>query len=400
MPDAVAVIPPSPPRIHVAHLDGLRALALLWVMFGHMIFLETGNILPHFRGVIAMATLWLYYVHFAVDVFIVLSGYCLVIPVMRSGALSGGALTFFKKRARRILPPFYAGLILSIILDLLGHSLPSFSWKTFAVNTLLLQDLANARNNINVVFWSIALEWRIYFLFPAIIVMLQHFGRKTTLLVTAVAGYGIALGCHALHVLRDQQFFCPWYLFLFTLGVCAGSVVHDRQRPPTPEALRKSLALSAAVTGLPLAFLLWAYPIGNGHMAFVHRGPSWTPSWADSRPRSSSGSAWTAGGSARTGRRASWRGALVLLGSFSYSAYLIHLPLISLILAAALSATPLGAARIASGSVLDRYPPCPGSLVFVLFGLRAPLPEHAPTGDAGRDRARCGFLPGPVSQEG
>ena len=50
--------------------------------------------------------------HYAVAVFIVLSGFCLMLPVTRdpNGRLPGGFAAYLGRRARRILPPYYAAL--------------------------------------------------------------------------------------------------------------------------------------------------------------------------------------------------------------------------------------------------------------------------------------------------
>ena len=51
--------------------------------------------------------------------FIVLSGYSLMIPAARNGGeLVGGFRRYIFRRARRILPPYYAALICSIALIL------------------------------------------------------------------------------------------------------------------------------------------------------------------------------------------------------------------------------------------------------------------------------------------
>ena len=85
----------SPTRAHLGYVDGLRALAALYVLIGHM-WLECFPIvygpsrLP--TGRFAALTGWMLYSHFAVSVFIVISGFCLALPVMRSGGrLRGGA---------------------------------------------------------------------------------------------------------------------------------------------------------------------------------------------------------------------------------------------------------------------------------------------------------------------
>src|SRR5436853_35532 len=67
---------------------------------------------------------WLYFGHFGVVVFIVLSGFCLMLPVVRGdGTLRGGIAAFFKRRTLRIVPPYYVaiGLSLLLIVTLIGN---------------------------------------------------------------------------------------------------------------------------------------------------------------------------------------------------------------------------------------------------------------------------------------
>jgi peptidoglycan/LPS O-acetylase OafA/YrhL len=114
----------------------------------------------------------------AVALFIVLSGFCLMLPVVRHGAeIQGGAWQFFKRRARRILPPYYFALAISLLLiwTVIGQktnthwdaSLPA-DGKAIWTHLLLLQDVfQDTSARINHVMWSISVEWRIYFLFPS-----------------------------------------------------------------------------------------------------------------------------------------------------------------------------------------------------------------------------------------
>src|SRR5207248_6339313 len=58
---------------------------------------------------------------YAVGVFIVISGYCLMLPVARSvnRQLPGGVWAYIRRRARRILPPYFAALGVSLLLIVL-----------------------------------------------------------------------------------------------------------------------------------------------------------------------------------------------------------------------------------------------------------------------------------------
>ena len=108
---------------HIDFLDGLRALSALFVMFSHMWCQIWPATVPPYgyghrpTGLTLVLTSWLYYGHFAVVVFIMLSGFCLMLPVVRGDdSLRGGTLQFLKRRAKRILPPYYFALLLSLLL--------------------------------------------------------------------------------------------------------------------------------------------------------------------------------------------------------------------------------------------------------------------------------------------
>jgi peptidoglycan/LPS O-acetylase OafA/YrhL len=94
----------SEPKIRLHYLDGLRGLTSLYVVIFH-IQQHLGVKLPVFWLLFTK----LLYGPFAVVVFIVLSGYCLMLPVARSkaGCLSSSFPDYIKKRSRRILPPYY-----------------------------------------------------------------------------------------------------------------------------------------------------------------------------------------------------------------------------------------------------------------------------------------------------
>ena len=105
-------------RAHLDHLDGVRGLAALFVVLHHAWLLTADHFpIAAETGLLGLLTNWLLYGHLAVDVFIVLSGFCLILPVARSGgALAGGAAGFYRRRARRILPPYFAALTISVAL--------------------------------------------------------------------------------------------------------------------------------------------------------------------------------------------------------------------------------------------------------------------------------------------
>lgn len=306
------------PAGHQDYLDGIRGLAALWVVLSHLWIIPCG--LAVRDDWLGLLTNWTLYSHFAVDVFIVLSGFCLILPVARDGRLAGGAVPFFRRRARRILPPFYAALVLSILAFLAGqtlnHKLLQLSLPAVLANIFLLQDILLPLNLFNGPFWSIAVEWRIYFLFPLLVWVLRRHGKRGVLTVAVLLGGALTLGLMRLH--PEMRMACPWYLLLFAAGLCAGSV--SVQRPCRRERL---LCGAAGGTSFALlAGLVHAHPVTN-------RGGSdfgaWLPLLDITAGVGAAAALLILSRLPRSVPLLSGR-PLVTLGTFAYSLYLVHLP--------------------------------------------------------------------------
>jgi peptidoglycan/LPS O-acetylase OafA/YrhL len=310
---------------HRDYLDGIRALAALWVVLSHLWIGEFG--LNVHRGLIGALTNWALYSHLAVDVFIVLSGFCLILPVAQAeGVLKGGALAFFHRRARRILPPYYAALILSLVLFLLlpaiNHKPLHFSLLALAANLFLLQDVFLPLNIFNGPFWSIAVEWRIYFIFPLLVLAARRWGWSPVLVGAALLS---AISTAALFRWHPEMILaCPWYLFLFTVGTWAG--YHSEREASETTTLPRGWITLACTSTLALSCLLWLHPVTErGGADFGLHMP-----WVDAATGLLTASCLFLMGRHRTPMPLiSWR-PLVMLGTFAYSLYLTHMPLLNL----------------------------------------------------------------------
>ena len=240
---AVAEYPPPPPpdaapgqagRVRLGFLDGLRGLSAFYVMLFHM-GVPAG--LP--LGLV-LAWEWTHFGRSAVGVFIVLSGYSLMLPIARSadGRLRGGFWDYIRRRSLRILPPYYAAMAIIIALLLtakhLGGAIGSLSHNVHAddltagnviSHILLLQNWADYgrwNSSIESSMWSVSVEWQIYFLFPLLLLPLwRRFG-----LVAPVA-VGLLIGIIPLLAFSQEHNFAwanPWYVGLFAMGM-AGAVI-------------------------------------------------------------------------------------------------------------------------------------------------------------------------------
>lgn len=326
---------PVQERSHLAFLDGMRALAALWVVLSHIWISEFG--LRAHGGLLGLTTNWTLYSHLAVDVFIVLSGFCLILPVRRAGGLVGGAMAFYARRARRILPPFYAALLLSLLLPLgiqaAKHQPLGLPLRAVLVNVFLLQDVFLDQNIFNGPFWSIAVEWRIYFLFPVLVWTLWRWGRTVTLVWTAALGYALTFWLYQGHMAMLMT--CPWYLFLFCLGVCAGWTARDPRRPGGDADAERRWGWGCVLGALASCGLIGMFPITNsGGSGFGHYMPL-----IDAAVGTATAFLLLfLSAAARSSVRIclAWR-PLAYLGGFAYSLYLVHMPCLLLLRRALIS---------------------------------------------------------------
>jgi peptidoglycan/LPS O-acetylase OafA/YrhL len=131
----------------IAYIDGLRAIAVLSVLAFHV------------RAPGLQQPLFPYGSH-GVELFFVLSGFCLSYPTLlklRDGPMQFGLAEFFSRRFIRIVPPYWIAIALFFILS-----------PRFPIFDVLRQAFFYDRNVrwLNGSFWSLAVEFRWYFIFP------------------------------------------------------------------------------------------------------------------------------------------------------------------------------------------------------------------------------------------
>ena len=236
--------------LRLEFLDGLRGLAALYVVIYHLAG-ESDNLLPQaIRGLMG----WAKYGHSAVDIFIILSGYCLMLPVAQAsgGWLRGGMMQFFRRRARRILPPYYAAFTLALLLNSFQlHGLkphlvnPKVSPGNFFTHLFLAHNWTIWSNSLDAPLWSVATEWQIYFFFP---ILLLPLWRRYGIILTIACGFGIGFLPHLLlPAAHNFDGVAPWFLGLFALGM-AGAVI----KLPSVGlfSLKQMLAIGILLSGL------------------------------------------------------------------------------------------------------------------------------------------------------
>jgi peptidoglycan/LPS O-acetylase OafA/YrhL len=327
----LAIQSPASSTPHLAFLDGLRGLSALWVVFFHVAGLIELRYGQHYPAAVNALAGWMFYGDRAVSIFIVLSGYCLMMPVVASSQkrLKGGVKGYLIRRARRIFPPYYGALALSLLFYALWNAvkqrahLGSGSWgeyafdpQNIALHVLMLHDLSSQWiGAINPPMWSVAVEWHLYFFLPLLLLPLL---RRAGLLSMLFAAIILGLVPHfLLGPSVNLDWAHPWLLVLFAFGMAGAALAPDVNSPESPvgrfpllpTAVIASVLFVAARAKTPkgawledifvgiaaTALILW---LQRQHNANEDRKNA-VRKWLESRPA-------------------------IVLGRFSYSIYLIH----------------------------------------------------------------------------
>ncbi|RUW78625.1 MULTISPECIES: acyltransferase [unclassified Mesorhizobium] len=248
-------------RSRVECLDGLRALAAMWVLVGHCLLL-TGWRVP----ILGEPDL-------GVDLFIMLSGFLMVFhyqlrqdkePWQRPETW----LKFWTRRYFRIAPLFYVMLFLALALGpylyesrtviddflLRSHQAPEryldSGLKNIVAHLLFLFGLLpNFAYRTPLPDWSLGLEMQFYAAFPAVMLLVRWLGWvRSAVLVAALGGLVVfAMGQMSVHF--PMPSFLALKMQVFLCGMLLAGVLHQ-SRP-------------RAILYLALAMLLAALPYGG-----------------------------------------------------------------------------------------------------------------------------------------
>jgi peptidoglycan/LPS O-acetylase OafA/YrhL len=195
-----------------ADIDGLRAIAILGVVFFHF------NIYPFYGG------------YLGVDVFLVISGYLIasfILPKLKNNSFN--FFEFFLRRIKRLLPTYYITLVLSFVLayfvfepDIFNKFAKSSISSMFFVSNFFFWknsgywDESNTNPLLHT--WTLSLEWQFYF-FISIFFYLGWRFFKNYLKILLLIIFVLSLALSILYIGRNVSFFLiPFRLFEFAIG--------------------------------------------------------------------------------------------------------------------------------------------------------------------------------------
>jgi peptidoglycan/LPS O-acetylase OafA/YrhL len=290
-------------------LDGIRGLAALFVVVHHCWLMSfpgyPANSGPAWTG-------FLVYGHLAVVMFIVLSGFSLGVAPAGQGWRLDGLGGYAVRRAWRILPAYWAALLFSLVIaGSLGPQPASGppTGRSVLVYGLLLQNVVEAPTP-NGAFWTIAIEAQLYLVLPLLLLVIRRAGAAAMVAAVLVSVLSFGMLVPAATLLR----MAPQFAVGFALGLVAAGVL----KPGTPRLSWHWLALGA---GLPVLAVIAIF------------GPVWTVGhyfWIDLAIMPAIALLLAGVATGRPAELVRFLDARPIrgLGSFSYSLYLTHAPII------------------------------------------------------------------------
>jgi peptidoglycan/LPS O-acetylase OafA/YrhL len=299
---------PSPSR-HLPALDGVRGLAILFVVLDHAAQLSPappGHLGQTFHDALLAGRM-------GVDLFFVLSGF-LITGILLDARGEGprgprGYFTaFYARRVLRIFPIYYLLVI------------PFGTWWywVFAENILVARAGWHAAPQTLTYMWSLAVEEQFYVIWPAIIAVLPRRSLKVLCLALIVGAPVLRL------------FLPPLAAYTLTIAradaLAMGGLVALLVREDGNRYARQARALAAvAALGFALLLVTDGLAIPFGHMSLV------AGSCTVALLAGATIYLLVLGHAPRWVTRAIEHPVLLSLGTYSYAMYLFHVPLSRLV---------------------------------------------------------------------
>lgn len=242
-------------------LDAWRGIASLWVVLFHV----SGMIVQRDAGRTAQAIYSIgKYGGLGVQLFFVISGYCIVNAACASLRQQGGTWRFVKARCRRIYPPFWLASILAAaifigfrVLVARGLARPNIfseqdylhqSFAYYFGNITLLQ-VALHQPSLLAVAWTLCYEVAFYAIIALVLVTFQSRLNSVRLLQSL---HIITIGCLLWLIAAPQSRMYPFDLWpQFGLGVAVYDVLQGQRRRLSNVLIAGVLALTLIVCMKP-----------------------------------------------------------------------------------------------------------------------------------------------------
>lgn len=221
-------------RIHP--IDGLRAIAVIGVMWKHLLgFYENVPLMVgkiNINKAISIAGN-------GVDLFFVISGFCMYLMyVAKAGSFKLNEYgNFLKKRFMRIAPAFYVLIAVEVIRHMVQYG--NFPTETFLYHVFFISIFLPVHNDFAPHYWSLATEWHFYLVLPFLFIGIKnrkHIIRRILAMIVICIIFRLFLYYdHRSDLLEKNTIPADaiWYRFAeFGFGIIAAKLYLDKYQLP------------------------------------------------------------------------------------------------------------------------------------------------------------------------
>lgn len=271
----------------IAVLDGVRAIAILLVIFYHIghTTIDTwafNNSNPIALSVLSSGSS-------GVTLFFVLSGLLLFMPYAKSLLTDKRwplARVFYLRRALRILPGYYLSLIALIVIANHQYLHLANIKRTLLFFTLFMDSSTHTWRQINGPYWTLAIEWQFYMIMPLLVLAFAWIVKRfplrlrlpvTTLCLLSTIVLALVMRTWGLYYVKHptETFLVPRnilnvilffsygisgkYTEDFAVGMLVGLVyIYAQQAGPASNFTRRARRLSLWFWGFGILILVFA----------------------------------------------------------------------------------------------------------------------------------------------
>ncbi|HYZ92530.1 MAG TPA: acyltransferase [Actinomycetota bacterium] len=332
---------------YVPVVDGFRGLAVLWIILGHVRWrLQAApptDVDP--LSYIFTAS------YFGVDLLFVVSGFVLFLPAVVNNGSLGRTKTYAIRRAARIVPAFYAAMVLSYIVALKLNGGARGGAGAWLSHALFLSAHAHPREDIgfgvNSPIWTMSVEVIFYALLPLVatwyhrhpfaglgvaIGLTEGWHALTNRLPDVIQGMNIHWTTSSITDAQDRMAHAfPGFMTQFAVGMTAAWIYSRVRSQPETDETRRLFPAVALVSFLGILAIagVRGWEVAHGHEGLFDH-------WTRTLDRSLLFGALVCA-TALSPRWVGWpvgNDASRFTGTVCYGAYLSHLPLIYLLIPA------------------------------------------------------------------
>ncbi len=198
-------------------VDGVRAIAVLWVVVLHMFWFQSRFFPAQVHAIFSgPATAWIGTGALGVDLFFVISGFLIGSILFGEFSTSGGIVLprFYVRRFLRLIPVYVVVMGLGVYF-MSGHNV-----RNFWANVLYINNFLPISRQYVGWCWSLAIEEQFYLIFPAFVLLFMGLGRGRLRFLVGLMGLSVVIRFSVLHatglaqpfhITADDPHFGPYF---------------------------------------------------------------------------------------------------------------------------------------------------------------------------------------------